>query len=176
MDPYSFCGWHVRCSHRSDRSTLRILRWIWLYAQSVLCPIQPCSLCYFNGTVCASICTRCESSVWLGAKHHVAAYCTYLIMSAVGNHQHTSCNPLHNGTAQGTQTTTLYSTQCLLSWQSHTRPVGQRHRAAPLLGRIRKARWHYQTDHSLVTSQPQRTEILRYQALLAAVEAGYVQA
>ena len=36
----------------------------------------------------------------------VAAYCTYLIMSAVGNHQHTSCNPLHNGTAQGTQTTT----------------------------------------------------------------------
>ena len=28
-------------------------------------------------------------------------------MSAVGNHQHTSCDPLHNSTAQGTQTTTV---------------------------------------------------------------------
>ena len=107
MDPYSFCGWHVRCSHRSDRSTLRILRWIWLHAQSVLCLIQPCSLCYFNGTVCASVCTGFESLVWLGAKQHFEAYCTYLIMSAVGNHQHTSCEPLHNSTAQGTQTTTV---------------------------------------------------------------------
>ena len=91
--------------------TLRILRWIWLHAQSVLCLIQPCSVCYSNGTVCASICTGCASSVWLGAKQHVATYCTYSIMSAVGNRQHTSCNPLHNGTTQGTQTTT-YSTQC----------------------------------------------------------------
>jgi Serine incorporator (Serinc) len=36
----------------------------------------------------------------------VAAYCTYLVLSAVGNHTHESCNPLHKS-AGATQTTTV---------------------------------------------------------------------
>ena len=37
----------------------------------------------------------------------VAAYCTYLIISAVGNHTHKMCNPLRNGTGSATHNTTV---------------------------------------------------------------------
>jgi hypothetical protein len=36
----------------------------------------------------------------------VAAYCTYLVLSAVGNHTHETCNPLHKR-AGAAQTTTV---------------------------------------------------------------------
>lgn len=109
----------------------------------------------------------------------VAAYCTYLIMSAVGNHQHTSCNPLHNGTAQGTQTTTvvLGAVFTFLAIAYSTSRAATQSRA--LVGKNKKGALALPDDdfgdHGLVTSQPQRTETPRYQALLAAVEAGYVQ-
>lgn len=108
----------------------------------------------------------------------VAVYCTYLIMSAIGNHQHASCNPLQNnkGTAEGTRMTTVvvgaiftflaiaYSTSRAAT-QSRAL-VGKRKANIALLDDSSPG------DHGLVTSQPGRTENPRYQAILAAVEAG----
>ncbi|EPQ54350.1 TMS membrane protein/tumor differentially expressed protein [Gloeophyllum trabeum ATCC 11539] len=113
----------------------------------------------------------------------VAAYCTYLIMSAVGNHQHESCNPLRKGTAAGAQTTTVvlgaiftfvaiaYSTSRAAT-QSRAL-VGKNKRAIqlPIDGDLEG-----HSELGVVSTQPGRTESPRYQALLAAVEAGAIPA
>ena len=110
----------------------------------------------------------------------VAAYCTYLTMSAVGNHEHDSCNPLqHNGAGSGTRTTTvvLGAVFTFLAIAYSTSRAATQSRA--LVGKNKKGGAislpsEDSEGHSLVTSQPSRTETPRYQALLAAVEAGYV--
>lgn len=112
----------------------------------------------------------------------VAVYCSYLIMSAVGNHVHAACNPLHrnNGTAQGTRTTTvvLGAIFTFLAIAYSTSRAATQSRA--LVGKKKAGAVSLPIDdgslgdHGLVTAQPSRTESPRYQALLAAVEAGYV--
>jgi len=113
----------------------------------------------------------------------VAAYCTYLIVSAVSNHTHESqsCNPLRNGgTAEGTSKAVVIFggifTFLAIAF-STTRAATQSH---ALVGK-KKGRVQLPDDgdngHSemgYVTTQPSRTESPRYQALLAAVNAGYV--
>ncbi|TDL25577.1 TMS membrane protein/tumor differentially expressed protein [Rickenella mellea] len=113
----------------------------------------------------------------------VAAYCTYLVMSAVGNHKHDSCNPLRRGTADGTRKTTLVlgAVFTFLAIAYSTSRAATQSRA--LVGKGKKqGNVQLPIDdgglegHTLVTSQPGRTENPRYQALLAAVEAGAVPA
>ncbi|KAJ8456651.1 hypothetical protein ONZ51_g11997 [Trametes cubensis] len=90
----------------------------------------------------------------------VAVYCTYLIMSAVGNHEHETCNPLRRG--------------------SGTHRAATQSRA--LVGKDRKGliqlpdEGEHHAELGVVTTQPGRTESPRYQALLAAVEAGAIPA
>jgi serine incorporator 1/3 len=115
----------------------------------------------------------------------VAAYCTYLVMSAVGNHAHESCNPLRRGgagTVQGTRTTTVvlgavftflaiaYSTTRAAT-QSRAL-VGKKRDGAVHLGGDETSLLHGHSELGVVNTQPSRTESPRYQALLAAVEAG----
>ncbi|THH04430.1 hypothetical protein EW145_g5522 [Phellinidium pouzarii] len=112
----------------------------------------------------------------------VAVYCTYLIMSAIGNHEHAACNPLHNGTVKGTQTTTvvLGAVFTFLAIAYSTSRAATQSRA--LVGQNKKGAVSLPIDdgalgdHGLVTSQPSRTDTPRYQALLAAVEAGAIPA
>jgi hypothetical protein len=110
----------------------------------------------------------------------VSAYCTYLIVSAVGNHDHASCNPLRRGgAAEGTRTTTvvLGAVFTFLAIAYSTSRAATQSRA--LVGNNKKGGVHLPIDDasgelSVVTTQPGRTESPRYQALLAAVEAGCV--
>ena len=114
----------------------------------------------------------------------VAVYCTYLIMSAVGNHTHAECNPLHNGTVSGTRTTTvvLGAAFTFIAIAYSTSRAATQSRA--LVGKNKKGSGAVSLpvddgslgDHGLVTAQPSRTESPRYQALLAAVEAGALPA
>ncbi|KAI0805945.1 serine incorporator-domain-containing protein [Irpex lacteus] len=113
----------------------------------------------------------------------VAVYCTYLIMSAIGNHEHEQCNPLqkYRGTVEGTRTTTVvlgavftflaiaYSTSRAAT-QSRAL-VGKKKGAIELPGEIEG-----HAEMGVVNTQPSRTESPRYQALLAAVEAGAIPA
>ncbi|KAH7103904.1 TMS membrane protein/tumor differentially expressed protein [Auriculariales sp. MPI-PUGE-AT-0066] len=112
----------------------------------------------------------------------VAAYCTYLIMSAVGNHGHNgNCNPL-SGSVTGTKNTTvaLGALFTFLAISYSTSRAATQSRA--LVGKRRNGAIQLPTDsdghstHGLVTSQPSRTETPRYQAMLAAVEAGSIPA
>ena len=113
----------------------------------------------------------------------VAAYCTYLILSAVGNHSNeadSKCvNPFH-GSATATRATTavIGAVFTFLTIAYSTSRAATQSRA--LVGK-RKAGAIQLPDEvdseggvSLVTSQPSRTENPRYQALLAAVEAGAI--
>lgn len=108
----------------------------------------------------------------------VAAYCTYLVMSAVGNHDSKGCNPLRQG--EGTKTTTLVlgAAFTFLAIAYSTSRAATQSRA--LVGKDKKGAISLPADaegHAemgVVTTQPSRTETPRYQALLAAVEAGYV--
>ena len=109
----------------------------------------------------------------------VAAYCTYLIMSAIGNHEHDTCNPLqkYRGSVQGARTTTLVLGAVftfLAIAYSTSRAATQ---SSALVGKHKKGAIELPPDngHSelgVVNTQPGRTETPRYQALLAAVEAG----
>ncbi|OBZ72638.1 Membrane protein TMS1 [Grifola frondosa] len=97
----------------------------------------------------------------------VAVYCTYLIMSAVGNHEHATCNPLRQGA--GTRYTTLV--------------LGALRKARALVGKGRKSGAVQlppdvdgHAELGVVNTQPSRTETPRYQALLAAVQAGAIPA
>lgn len=114
----------------------------------------------------------------------VAAYCTYLIISAIANHTHESetCNPLRNGstTAKGTRTTAIIFgglfTFLAIAY-STTRAATQ---SRALVGKGKKAGAVQLTDDSdighselgIVNTQPKKTDNPRYQALVAAVEAG----
>lgn len=110
----------------------------------------------------------------------VAVYCTYLIMSAVGNRTNAQCNPLRkSGAATGTRTTTvvLGAIFTFIAIAYSTSRAATQSRA--LVGKGKQVGGIQLPvdggelgDHSLVTSQPGRTESPRYQALLAAVEAG----
>lgn len=116
----------------------------------------------------------------------VAAYCTYLIISAVSNHTHyenRSCNPLRNGstTAVGTRTTAIilggvftflaiaYSTTRAATLNRAISGKGKRGGAVQLSG---SDEMDGHAELGVVNTQPGRTETPRYQALLAAVEAG----
>ncbi|KAI0267651.1 TMS membrane protein/tumor differentially expressed protein [Gloeopeniophorella convolvens] len=110
----------------------------------------------------------------------VAVYCTYLVMSAVGNHAHQTCNPFRSGAASGTRTSALMLGAALTFIAiaySTTRAATQ---SRALVGRKRQGDVHLLDDDghevSVVNSQPSRTDTPRYQALLAAVEAGAIPA
>lgn len=105
-------------------------------------------------------------------------------MSAVGNHTHASCNPLHKS-AGATQTTTVviggvftfiaiaYSTTRAAT-QSKAFAGGQK-KAAIALGDENEI-GGLGSGTSVVTTQPTPKNTPRYQALLAAVEAGAIPA
>ncbi|KAG7092273.1 hypothetical protein E1B28_008635 [Marasmius oreades] len=117
----------------------------------------------------------------------VAAYCTYLIVSALTNRTHlnSSCNPLRNGStsAAGTRTTTVvlgaiftflaiaYSTTRAATLSRAL--VGKKKAGVQLEG-VDNLSGH--AELGVVNTQPGRTESPRYQALLAAVEAGAIPA
>lgn len=117
----------------------------------------------------------------------VAAYCTYLIVSAVSNHTHESesCNPLRSGNGQGTRRATLLfgGVFTFLAIAYSTTRAATQSRA--LVGKGKKGRGvqlamdddaNGHSELGIVTTQPRRTESPRYQALLAAVEAGAIPA
>lgn len=119
----------------------------------------------------------------------VAAYCTYLTASAVVNHTDTKggkCNPLH--ARGGTQTTTLivgalftflaiaYSTSRAAT--QSTALVGKGQREGTSYGAIALPHdGEEEGEVRMVTNQPKgRRDEMRYQAILAAVNAGSLPA
>ncbi|KAF8666807.1 TMS membrane protein tumor differentially expressed protein [Rhizoctonia solani] len=112
----------------------------------------------------------------------VAAYCTYLIASAVGNHTDGKCNPLHRSPARnGTVVMGAMFTFLAIAY-STTRAATQ---SRALVGKKKGAislpdaeEYHPRGDSGvgLVTTQPSRKDTPRYQAILAAVEAGAIPA
>jgi hypothetical protein len=144
----------------------------------------------FNLILCVAITIMCVHPLvqeynprsGLAQSAMVAAYCTYLIVSAITNHTHESiksCNPLRDGAAAGTRNAVVFlgGVFTFLAIAYSTTRAATQSRA--LVGQ-RKPGGQIQLDegsHSemnYVTTQPGRTETPRYQALLAAVEAGYV--
>ncbi|EIW84089.1 TMS membrane protein tumor differentially expressed protein [Coniophora puteana RWD-64-598 SS2] len=114
----------------------------------------------------------------------VAAYCTYLVVSAVSNHTHETCNPLgRNAGASGTTRTTTVVLGAIFTFlaiaYSTSRAATQ---STALVGKNKKGPVQLPIDDSphsemdVVRTQPGRTETPRYQALLAAVEAGAIPA
>lgn len=112
----------------------------------------------------------------------VAAYCTYLIVSAVTNHSHETakCNPLRDGRTTQNAVIVLGGVFTFLAIAYSTTRAATQSRA--LVGKNKKGKIELPTSdegHSemnIVTTQPGRTESPRYQALLAAVEAGAIPA
>ncbi|KAG8213243.1 serine incorporator/TMS membrane protein [Butyriboletus roseoflavus] len=109
----------------------------------------------------------------------VAAYCTYLITSAVTNHAHESCNPFTRSSTTGTTTVVLGAVFTFLAIAYSTSRAATQSRA--LVGRGKKSGAVYlpiddepQSEMGVVSTQPGRTESPRYQALLAAVQAGAI--
>jgi serine incorporator 1/3 len=140
----------------------------------------------FNLALCIIITILCVHPVvqehnprsGLAQSGMVAAYCTYLIVSAVSNHEHAACNPLRKN---GTRTTTvvLGAIFTFLAIAYSTSRAATQSRA--LAGKSKKGgaiqlpvdgSGHAELE--VVSTQPSRMESPRYQALLAAVEAGYV--
>ncbi|KAF9223512.1 TMS membrane protein/tumor differentially expressed protein [Gyrodon lividus] len=109
----------------------------------------------------------------------VAAYCTYLIMSAVSNHAHEACNPLSRTNTTQTTTVVLGAVFTFLAIAYSTSRAATQSRA--LVGKGTKGGAIHlpiddapQSEMGIVSTQPGRTESPRYQALLAAVEAGAI--
>ncbi|KAH7884631.1 serine incorporator/TMS membrane protein [Phlebopus sp. FC_14] len=144
----------------------------------------------FNLALCIIITIMCVHPVvqefnprsGLAQSGMVAAYCTYLIVSAVSNHAHQSCNPLSNR-ASTTQTTTvvLGAVFTFLAIAYSTTRAATQSRA--LVGKGKRGGAvrlpmddSAQSEMGVVSIQPGRTESPRYQALLAAVEAGAIPA
>jgi hypothetical protein len=113
----------------------------------------------------------------------VAAYCTYLIVSAVGNHvaDTTACNPLRSNTdtVEGTRRVTviLGGVFTFLAIAYSTTRAATQSRA--FVGTNRRGIQLNSDDHldehselDVVSTQPGRIESPRYQAVLAAVQAG----
>jgi len=142
----------------------------------------------FNLVLCVIITILCihpvvqeyNSRSGLAQSGMVAAYCTYLIVSAVSNHEHQSCNPLRKN---GTRTTTVvlgaiftflaiaYSTSRAATQSRALSGKGKKGSAVQL-----PVDSNGHAELGVVSSQPGRTESPRYQALLAAVEAGAIPA
>jgi len=142
----------------------------------------------FNLALCIIITILCVHPVvqeynprsGLAQSGMVAAYCTYLIVSAVSNHEHATCNPLRKN---GTRTTTvvLGAIFTFLAIAYSTSRAATQSRA--LAGKNKKGGViQLPVDDSghaelgVVSTQPGRTDSPRYQALLAAVEAGAIPA
>lgn len=114
----------------------------------------------------------------------VTAYCTYLVMSAIGNHEHAQCNPLRRGgLGEGTRTTTvvLGALFTFLAIAYSTSRAATQSRALVGKGRSGGAVQlpldsDGHAEMGVVNTQPSRMESPRYQALLAAVEAGAIPA
>ncbi|KDR76388.1 hypothetical protein GALMADRAFT_247842 [Galerina marginata CBS 339.88] len=111
----------------------------------------------------------------------VAAYCTYLIVSALSNHVHETkqCNPLRDGKKTQKAVLVMGGIFTFLAIAYSTTRAATQSRA--LVGKGKKGRIQLPEDevHSelgVVNTQPGRTESPRYQALLAAVEAGAIPA
>ncbi|KAG6864971.1 hypothetical protein C0991_005878 [Blastosporella zonata] len=112
----------------------------------------------------------------------VAAYCTYLIVSAISNHTHEtlSCNPLRNGKGTRKAVVVFGGIFTFLAIAYSTTRAATQSRA--LAGNGKRSRVQLpeeENGHSelgYVSTQPGRTESPRYQALLAAVNAGAIPA
>jgi len=106
----------------------------------------------------------------------VAAYCTYLIVSAISNHQHDTCNPLRRGT--GTTTVVLGAVFTFLAIAYSTTRAATQSRAlvgkGPGALQLPSDEFESHAELGVVNSQPGRTETPRYRALVEAVEAGFV--
>ncbi|KAG6900579.1 hypothetical protein C0993_008296 [Termitomyces sp. T159_Od127] len=109
----------------------------------------------------------------------VGAYCTYLIVSALSNHTHDTlqCNPLRDGKSTRKAVVIFGGIFTFLAIAFSTTRAATQSRA--LVGKGRKNRVELtdeENGHSelgqVTTTQPGRTESPRYQALLAAVNAG----
>ncbi|KAN0064699.1 Membrane protein tms1 [Thecaphora frezii] len=122
----------------------------------------------------------------------VAAYCTYLIASAVMNRDNIECNPITRGRGGNAKTTTVVigAVFTFLAIAYSTSRAATQSKA--LVGR-RRATINENTPPSgygplatrdsidasnggLVTEQPSKKDSLRIQALMAAVEAGSIPA
>ncbi len=117
----------------------------------------------------------------------VAAYCTYLIVSAVGNHTHVNaaCNPLRQGggSADGTRKAAIWLgglfTFIAIAYSTTRAATQSRALVGDKKGRVRldgSDSFNNPSELAYVSTQPGRTESPRYQALLAAVEAGAIPA
>ncbi|KZT41303.1 TMS membrane protein/tumor differentially expressed protein [Sistotremastrum suecicum HHB10207 ss-3] len=112
----------------------------------------------------------------------VAVYCSYLIMSALANHSDVNnvCNPLRRVSGTRTTTVVLGALFTFLAIAYSTSRAATQSKA--LVGRgkrpgnISLGDDDDHSHHGLVTTQPSRTDSPRYQALLAAVEAGAIPA
>jgi hypothetical protein len=119
----------------------------------------------------------------------VGAYCTYLITSAILNHDDVACNPITRGRAGGVKNTTvvLGALFTFLAIAYSTSRAATQSKA--LVGRRRAALATAAPSHgeelagygatdveAPTTTQPKRKESLRIQALQAAVDAGSLPA
>ena len=105
-------GWICRrtvCgSNHSDRDSLRLLRRFWLHAKSIPHLIQSNTLRHHHSMCIHPVAQGANPRSGLLQSSMEAAYCAYLIIaSAVGNHTHTMCNPLHDRTGSATHNTTV---------------------------------------------------------------------
>lgn len=108
----------------------------------------------------------------------VAAYCTYLVVSAVSNHTHETakCNPLRDGKTTQKAVLILGGVFTFLAIAYSTTRAATQSRA--LVGNNKKAAKIQlpvddgHAEMNFVTTQPGRTDSPRYQAMLAAVQAG----
>lgn len=109
----------------------------------------------------------------------VAVYSTYLIISAVSNRANEHCNPLTPGTVDTTKNTTVVL-GALFTFLAIAYSTSRAATQSRILVGKKSADGHIQlladeddhSSHSLVTAQPAKVKSLRYQALIAAVEAG----
>ncbi|KAJ2925802.1 hypothetical protein H1R20_g11291, partial [Candolleomyces eurysporus] len=144
----------------------------------------------FNLALCILVTIMCVHPViqeynprsGLAQSSMVAAYCTYLVVSAVSNHTHETakCNPLRDGKTTQKAVLVLGGVFTFLAIAYSTTRAATQSRA--LVGNNKKAAkvqlpvddGHAEMNY--VTVQPGRTDSPRYQAMLAAVEAGAIPA
>ena len=144
----------------------------------------------FNLIFCVAITVMCVHPLvqefnprsGLAQSAMVAVYCTYLVVSAITNHTQKSiksCNPLRDGAGEGTRKAVVLigGVFTFLAIAYSTTRAATQSRA--LVGQ-KKPSGHIQlseenpSEMDFVTTQPGRTKTPRYQAMLAAVEAGWV--
>lgn len=145
----------------------------------------------FNLALCILITILCIHPViqeynprsGLAQSSMVAAYCTYLIVSAVTNHTHETakCNPLRDGKKTQKAVLILGGIFTFLAIAYSTTRAATQSRA--LVGKKKGGKIQLAADTdsthaemNYVTTQPGKKASPRYQALLAAVEAGAIPA